>query len=280
MTLKGVRTASPDPTGRPGLRGGIRDAPSQGRAARPAGGPGLSPPPPRSAGQRRSPRHGGRGAGAPGLQEQQLSAFGGFPAPERRWAGQAGWRKRSRKQLSRAPEPALPRRALRAARRGRAAAGRPKHGAAGASGPLLPSLLPSLPRPAARGRPRGGDSFPRPPKHSSPPAGPHSCPPSPSAGPARRPRARRRGRPGDPTRPPRPRSGLLTLVAMALPVRAGLPVSPLRRGPRLLGRCVRPARRRWAAQAAPPQRPPVAAAAWGLLGGSAATPALGRRGLM
>lgn len=65
------------------------------------------------------------------------------------------------------------------------------------------------------------------------------------------------------------------MVAMALLVRAGLPVSPPRRGPRLLGRCVRPARRRrWAAQAAPPQRPPVAAAAaaWGPLGGSAASP--------
>lgn len=47
----------------------------------------------------------------------------------------------------------------------------------------------------------------------------------------------------------------LTLVAMALPLRARLPLCPPRRGPRLLARRVRPARRRWAAQAAPPHLP-------------------------
>lgn len=131
--------------------------------------------------------------------------------------------------------------------------------------------------PAGSGRPRGGDWLLRPPNRSPSTAGPRSRPPLRGAGP--RPRglrggwgSRRRGRPGVASRPAGPRRGLLTLVAMVLPVRAGLPVSPPRRASRLLGRCVRPARRRrWAAQAAPPQCPPVAAA-WGPLGGSAASP--------
>lgn len=119
---------------------------------------------------------------------------------------------------------------------------RARRGAARRGGsPLLPSRR--------RGAGPGWGLAPQTPKRN-PPSLPR-CPSEataadPSAGPARR-----RGRPGAPVQSREP----LTLVAMALPLRARLPLCPPRRGPRLLARRVRPARRRWAAQAAPPHLP-------------------------
>lgn len=253
----------------------------QSREAGPAGGRGLSPPPPRFAGQRRFAGHGGSGAGAPGLPGAAAPGlrrlFGPTVTagePGGGWARRGGGNKAENNfplpRSWRCPaEPSAPlggagqrRRGLSAARRERAA-------------PSFPPFFPP-----SRGRRRGagpgeGTRSPDPRNAARPPRG---LPPARHregllpAEPLRRAcsaagGAQRRGRPGAASRPPGPRRGLLTLVAMALPVRAGLPVSSPRRGPRLLGQCVPPARRRWAAQAAPPQPPPVAAAAWGPLGG-------------
>lgn len=120
-----------------------RDTPSRGGAAGPAGGRGLSPPPPPPPLAVRGTV--GAGQGCPGCGNSSLRPPAAFRPYSRsgRWAGGRWDGNKAENQLCPAPELALPRQALRAARRGRAAAARPERGAAAAGGPLPPSLPPA-----------------------------------------------------------------------------------------------------------------------------------------
>lgn len=210
---------------RAGVAGGERAGPAgPGRASGARGWPRPLPPP------RRSPAAVEAGQGAPGLQEQHPR-----PPAALRPCGRSAeeWGRRgtntAQKQLSPAAESPLPR---QAPSRGRPAAPRPERGA--------PSVAPAA---GGEGQGPGGERLPRP---LARPPGTPARPAGPAAAASRPPGAAHLGGHG----------AAGAGCAAALPSLAlSLPLSV----PRLLGRsgwCVRPARsRRWAAQAAPPQRP-------------------------